>query len=177
MEANAMNLFTDHAVCRWFLQRRLTLGTRFGRFLRSGLHCLLSLSWPFAQSSDPLRTIVPVQFDPISGDINVGKQTYSGKSPGFHSLALRRQPEGNHPNQPDELLNQTDSVRYDLAADRSIKIGARTYTVANARYQRGYNAAAGNSSHPVVDRELPDLFLASSPLAFAAFGYLQKRLS
>lgn len=61
-----------------------------------------------AQSTDPLRTIIPVHFDASTGAITVGSNTYTGNSttPGFHLLALRRTPDSSHLDSPDVIVDQ-----------------------------------------------------------------------
>jgi hypothetical protein len=58
-------------------------------------------------ATDPLHTTIPVHFDASTGDITVGSKTYCGQNPGFHLLALQRQPDSSHLDAPDMLLDQT----------------------------------------------------------------------
>ncbi|MBV9481673.1 MAG: hypothetical protein JO249_13105, partial [Acidobacteria bacterium] len=56
------------------------------------------------------HAFIPVHFDPVTGFITVGSTTYCGGTPnpgsGFHLLALSRQPDPEHPDAPDELLDK-----------------------------------------------------------------------
>lgn len=61
----------------------------------------------FGQSTDPLQTIVPVHLDGAPGDIQVGATTYKGGNPGFHVLALKRQPNSSHLDAPDLISDKT----------------------------------------------------------------------
>lgn len=61
----------------------------------------------FGQSTDPLQTIVPVHLDGATGDIQVGATTYKGGNPGFHVLALKRQPNSSHLDAPDLISDKT----------------------------------------------------------------------
>jgi hypothetical protein len=47
---------------------------------------------PSPVSTDPQQTIIPVHLDASTGNITVGSTTYCGQNPGFHLLALQRQP-------------------------------------------------------------------------------------
>lgn len=58
-------------------------------------------------ATDPLHTIVPVHLDASNGNITVGTTTYCGQNPGFHILALSRQPDPKHLDAPDLILDQT----------------------------------------------------------------------
>lgn len=59
-----------------------------------------------AAASDPIRTIIPVHLDLSTGDITVGSKTYCGQNPGFHLLALKRQPNLSQLDTPDLVLDQ-----------------------------------------------------------------------
>jgi len=56
-------------------------------------------------STEPLQTIIPVRLDASTGDISVGSTTYKGANPGFHVLALSRQP--NKLDAPDLVWDKT----------------------------------------------------------------------
>ena len=59
---------------------------------------------------------------------------------------------------------QTDYLRYDITTDGTIKIGTKTYPVANAAFKEaGCDAAASDSFHlVVVDRESPQTLLVDN---------------
>ncbi|MBV9501095.1 MAG: hypothetical protein JO138_17130, partial [Acidobacteriaceae bacterium] len=63
---------------------------------------------PPVPAGAPLHTIIPVHFDPVTGSITVGSTTYCGlgQNLGFHLLALSRQPDPEHPDAPDVLLDK-----------------------------------------------------------------------
>lgn len=52
-----------------------------------------SCTQPVVSANDPNRTVLPVHFDASNGNITVGSTTWCGKNPGFHLLALSRQPD------------------------------------------------------------------------------------
>jgi hypothetical protein len=62
---------------------------------------------PGTPSTSPIRTLIPVHFDAITGNITVGSTTYCGTGPGFHMLSLKRQPDLNHLDAPDMLWDWT----------------------------------------------------------------------
>ncbi len=64
---------------------------------------------PSPASDDPVQTVFPIHLDPSTGDITVGSTTYCGENPGFHLLALQRQPNiiNGHLNPPLKVLDQT----------------------------------------------------------------------
>ena len=64
-------------------------------------------------STEPLQTIIPVRLNASTGDITVGSTTYKGANPGFHVLALSRQP------------NKLDAP--DLVWDKTYTNGADTF--------------------------------------------------
>ena len=72
-------------------------------FCVAGAHSALGQT----TSTDPLRTIIPVRFDGSNGDIKIGSTTYKGNNPGFHLVALRRQPNRNHLDAPDVVVDRT----------------------------------------------------------------------
>lgn len=47
---------------------------------------------PSPAPDDPVPTVFPVHLDASTGDITVGSTTYCGENPGFHLVALQRQP-------------------------------------------------------------------------------------
>lgn len=57
--------------------------------------------------TDPLHTIIPVHFETSTGFITVGSKTYCGSGSGFHLLVLSRQPDKEHLDAPDMLLDET----------------------------------------------------------------------
>jgi hypothetical protein len=70
--------------------------------------CLISTAPAvFGQSTDPLHTLIPVHLDAATGNIQVGSTTYKGGNPGFHVLALSRQPDNNHLDSPDLVSDNT----------------------------------------------------------------------
>ncbi|MGH9632281.1 MAG: hypothetical protein ACRD7E_28590, partial [Bryobacteraceae bacterium] len=90
--------------------RRHASSTRAGRVATTLVAVLLSLASARpgpAQiaSTDPMRTIIPVHFDASRGDITIGATTYHGNLPGFHLVALKRQPNSNHLAAPDVLVD------------------------------------------------------------------------
>jgi hypothetical protein len=60
-----------------------------------------------AQSSEPLKTVVPVNLDASTGNISIGNTTYPGTNPGLNILALVRQPDINNPGVPKLIQQQT----------------------------------------------------------------------
>ena len=56
-------------------------------------------------NTDPMRSIIPVAFDGSNGNITIGSTTYKGSNPGFHLVALRRQPNRSHLDAPDVLVD------------------------------------------------------------------------
>jgi hypothetical protein len=68
-----------------------------------------------AQSPDPLLTVVPIQLDPVAGNISIGCTVYArtnckvfnGANPGMHLLALKRQPDASHLDVPDVIQEGT----------------------------------------------------------------------
>ncbi|HMF74570.1 MAG TPA: hypothetical protein VK604_02805, partial [Bryobacteraceae bacterium] len=67
----------------------------------------LSAGTAHAQSSEPLKTVIPVHFDTATGNITVGSTVYRGTNPGFHLLTLKRQPDNAHLDAPDLIQDQT----------------------------------------------------------------------
>lgn len=65
--------------------------------------------------TEPVHKAIPVHLDPTSGDIQVGRTTYSGANPGLHLLALKRQPQLD-PNQQDTVDVISDQVFTDKTA-------------------------------------------------------------
>jgi hypothetical protein len=69
-----------------------------------------------------MRTIIPVHFDASRGDITIGATTYPGNLPGFHLVAMKRQPNTNHLAAPDVLVNANlNSVNAVRAALNGLK--------------------------------------------------------
>ncbi len=58
--------------------------------------------------SEPTHTVIPVHFDPATGDIKVGRTTYHGANPGLHLLAFNRS-QGSTLDAPDLILDQVVS--------------------------------------------------------------------
>lgn len=57
-------------------------------------------------STEPLKTIIPVQLDPSTGDISVGSAApFHGANPGLHLLALSRNPDSSHLDMPDVVAD------------------------------------------------------------------------
>jgi hypothetical protein len=58
----------------------------------------------FGQSTEPLKTIIPVHIDGGNGNITVGTKTfYGGVAAGAHLLTLKRQPNSSHLDAPDVI--------------------------------------------------------------------------
>lgn len=53
----------------------------------------------------PPRNVVPVSFDPKTGDITIGATTYAGQNPGFHIVAIDREPSRSTPQQPKVIFS------------------------------------------------------------------------
>lgn len=83
---------------------------RISTSLLAVLLCLASVRSTPAQTTPPsntvpIRSIIPVVFDGSNGNITIGTTTLNGANPGFHLVALRRQPNRAHPEVPDVLVN------------------------------------------------------------------------
>ncbi|MBV9268435.1 MAG: DUF3824 domain-containing protein, partial [Acidobacteriaceae bacterium] len=85
-------------------------------------------------ATDPLHTIIPVHFDASTGDITVGSKTYCGANPGFHLLALQRQPDINNLDAPDMLWDQTytDAASVNNALKQILTLGGGPIVMVNA---------------------------------------------
>ena len=92
----------------------LKIRGRAGRIstnLLAVLLCLASVRSTPAQTTPPpsntvpIRSIIPVAFDGSNGNITIGGTTLNGASNSFHLVALRRQPNRNHLDMPDVLVN------------------------------------------------------------------------
>ncbi len=69
--------------------------------------CSALAPFAYSQSAEPLKTVIPVNLDATTGNITVGATVYPGGNPGFHMLALKRQPNASHLDAPDLIANQT----------------------------------------------------------------------
>ncbi len=97
--------FTHH---RNTSSRTLRYETRYATFVLALSFCVAVVPSALGQttSTDPLRTIIPVLFNGTNGDITIGSTTYKGQNPGFHLVALKRQPNTAHLDAPDVVLDK-----------------------------------------------------------------------
>ncbi len=79
---------------------------RVSTILLAVLFCLTSARSTPGQSMVPIRTIIPVVFDGSNGNITIGTKTLNGANPGFHLVALKRQPNAAHLDAPDVLWDK-----------------------------------------------------------------------
>jgi hypothetical protein len=91
--------------------------------------------------TDPTRTIIPVHFNATTGDITVGSKTYCGANPGFHLLALQRQPDKSHLDAPDMVLDQnyTDAASLTGALQRIRQTPGNPMVMVNAVGNYGFH--------------------------------------
>jgi hypothetical protein len=84
--------------------------------------------------TDPMHTIIPVHFNASTGDITVGSKTYCGANPGFHLLALLRQPDNSHLDAPDTVLDQnyTDAASVASALQTILQTPGNPIVMVNA---------------------------------------------
>jgi hypothetical protein len=78
----------------------------FALYLAASAHCAFAQTTEPAQPTEPTHKVIPVHLDPVTGNIQVGRTTYSGANPGMHLLALKRQPDPNQPDAPDVVEDQ-----------------------------------------------------------------------
>lgn len=125
------------------------------------------------QSTDPLRTIIPVNFDPASGGITIGSTLYKGANPGLHLLAINREQDPGHLDAPDILLDETytDAASV-MSALQTIK---QTYTYPTAMVMinavGSYNIALSSIAGALNDfGAYPDLQGVQQPIPFIFIG-------
>jgi hypothetical protein len=125
-----------------------------------------------APATDPTRNIVAVHLNASTGDITVGSTTYCGQNPGFHLLALQRQPDTKNPATPIILLNQsyTDSASANSAlqqllstyTDPLIMVNAvGSYGVALASVASGLTPFGAYSQELQGTGSIPFIFIGS----------------
>ena len=69
--------------------------------------CAHGYSQSTQNTQEPLKTVVPVRLDVVTGSITVGGTEYPGANPGVNIVALKRQPNSQHLDAPDLVGNQT----------------------------------------------------------------------
>ena len=79
----------------------------FTLYLAANAHSALGQTSVPAQPTEPTHKVIPVHLDATTGDIQVGRTTYSGANPGLHLLALKRQPDSDQQDTADLIEDQT----------------------------------------------------------------------
>lgn len=95
---------------------------------------------PNPPATDPMRTIIPVHFNVSTGDITVGSKTYCGVNPGFHLLALQRQPDNSHLDAPETVSDQnyTDAASVTSALQTILQKPGNPMVMVNAVGNYGF---------------------------------------
>ncbi len=94
----------------------------------------------------PTRTIIPVNLNATTGDITLGATTYKGANPGFHIVAISRQPDRNNPESPtlifDTIFKDSASVNTALKNLKTTNPGAMILVNALGAYGFGLGEVA-----------------------------------
>lgn len=99
-------------------------------------------------SAEPLKTVIPVHLDALTGGITVGSKTYEDTNGGMHLLAFYRLPDPQHLDMPDVIADVTvrDASSANEFLQNALADAPDVFLVVNAPANYGFplNAIAKN---------------------------------